>query len=401
MELQLEDKVVNINIVPSGFKNVLYWMHHCYAIAMHISEEKLINLCGQLNGIPKMIFCMYLGARLNAVYKQKLGIKYLHKSLKILKGCSLDKRVLKLINTICSLSLSVGYYGLQKLTRALFYHPQIELELLTISKYVELYYNNALDFAFYFEEYDKINMIFAHINKSSHSYKIRNNCIWYFTAKMRHYIVKHDYKRAMKWYQKAAYKLDEFAECNYDISAFKIWGIYLMYYTQNELKFDYNKRDEYNLEVNGSGTYGFVFLVMHLEKHDIKNQYILDKSYLIRDICLTTSYGKFQCAKLFFKNAMYSMARKYVIKSCTLSPELPIIKRSGDIWKQIIIDKCKELCCSYCGVNNHNNILKSCGGCGKVQYCSRKCQKKSWKYVHGHICLKDTQMCYLIRSYSA
>eukprot|EP01084_Bolivina_argentea_P131714 232457_1 len=46
--------------------------------------------------------------------------------------------------------------------------------------------------------------------------------------------------------------------------------------------------------------------------------------------------------------------------------------------------KCKKMKCSNCDKKG----LKSCIGCMKISYCSRKCQKKHWKYKHKYECRK-------------
>lgn len=43
--------------------------------------------------------------------------------------------------------------------------------------------------------------------------------------------------------------------------------------------------------------------------------------------------------------------------------------------------------CFQCGKGNDNSVeLRLCGGCKVVRFCSRKCQKLSWKQEHGKEC---------------
>ncbi|KAF9642538.1 hypothetical protein BDM02DRAFT_3124476 [Thelephora ganbajun] len=43
--------------------------------------------------------------------------------------------------------------------------------------------------------------------------------------------------------------------------------------------------------------------------------------------------------------------------------------------------------CAYCNKTMEMKSLKKCGACGGVMYCSRECQKLSWKLTHKYTCV--------------
>jgi hypothetical protein len=43
--------------------------------------------------------------------------------------------------------------------------------------------------------------------------------------------------------------------------------------------------------------------------------------------------------------------------------------------------------CAQCWVSSESTAVAPCGGCRKVSYCSKKCQKQHWKRLHKASCL--------------
>ena len=77
-------------------------------------------------------------------------------------------------------------------------------------------------------------------------------------------------------------------------------------------------------------------------------------------------------------------SKKYIKKIVRYNKERKIMKLKEEIDR-----KYKNLECMECGVDIDNCKLKACGGCGKVVYCSKVCQKKSCnrdKIVHRFNC---------------
>ena len=50
--------------------------------------------------------------------------------------------------------------------------------------------------------------------------------------------------------------------------------------------------------------------------------------------------------------------------------------------------KWRNSTCNNCKIKDINTTLKACRGCQRVYYCSRRCQKNSWKTTHRYECGK-------------
>ncbi len=51
--------------------------------------------------------------------------------------------------------------------------------------------------------------------------------------------------------------------------------------------------------------------------------------------------------------------------------------------------KSKRLVCANCYKRNKKNKFKTCTGCAKIVYCSRRCQKIHWNKTHNKTCCKE------------
>eukprot|EP01084_Bolivina_argentea_P054289 99604_1 len=345
-------------------------------------ENNLFRLCSESTELMQMAVCVVDGMNMNAQNKYKRGIKYLHKALKLMKIYNNHKMcdsICILIQTMCFYHLSLSYLALQKFRKASEYHNNITVNMLEPT-YRNIYYQNALDLAFYLEEFYKINDIFAKIDK----FNIASTCIWFYTAKLRYYMHHKNYISGVKWLHIANSKMHQFEANVHDKDAFTIWSICLIYRTQNKLLFDIENVPFRQL--NGSAIYGLTYLVILLDQQDKSNKYKTEQFFIVQLIGDKSSFSGFNLGKFCYKNKLYLLAKKLIRKACKRSPQLPIIQNGGKQWKETTTNKWNTLCCSHCNIKY--DCLKSCNGCGKVQYCSRKCQKKSWRDVHRYKCDK-------------
>eukprot|EP01084_Bolivina_argentea_P263211 445395_1 len=88
--------------------------------------------------------------------------------------------------------------------------------------------------------------------------------------------------------------------------------------------------------------------------------------------------------------ALYQTAWIFLKKSVKLTNDLVLI--NSNCLK--LIQKCEtkwtDMKCGYCGImySKLGTKLKCCKGCCRMFYCSKRCQKWSWKYHHRYKCSK-------------
>lgn len=64
-----------------------------------------------------------------------------------------------------------------------------------------------------------------------------------------------------------------------------------------------------------------------------------------------------------------------------------VLRKEGIAMPWLKGDVKTEKCCYRCQVRNSQFVeLRLCGGCELVRYCSRRCQKISWKHQHRYEC---------------
>lgn len=80
----------------------------------------------------------------------------------------------------------------------------------------------------------------------------------------------------------------------------------------------------------------------------------------------------------------------------SIDPNLNIVTEGnrGDAMRhtrQYIKNIPKPIHCEWSGCGKKHEKLRVCSGCRMSYYCSKSCQKKSWKIQHGNVCHKLSQ----------
>eukprot|EP01084_Bolivina_argentea_P155380 270767_1 len=181
----------------------------------------------------------------------------------------------------------------------------------------------------------------------------------------------------------------------------KSWRFNVESYARNHLIQTFLKRTDFEFLVSGPGINSFVRAKLALRD----KQYIKAKTYFIETICSGHSLYIVSKSSLYLSELCYSFSEyqiglrclKAAYKICYvhdgkhISPSFVL---KGYVKKKELIKKqMQKMVCFNCKLRTK---LRSCSGCMKVMYCSKRCQKIHWKCIHCETCDKSWSNTFIV-----
>eukprot|EP01084_Bolivina_argentea_P084039 152094_1 len=243
----------------------------------------------------------------------------------------------------------------------------------------------------YFKWRIQLNFFFNYFDAMSNALyeysqlNVANNNLWYYTAKMKYYLMMNKYTEATIWYKIASTNMNKLCYPALDLLEFEIWNIYRMLC---EGKYIISSIWDISCEEITSVPliYAIVYIVLKLNETGIDKEFEDALWYFLS--FKTYAFVEYHVAIQLYKCEMYILSKKKMRKAIKRTSELQIIERNGKQWLKEMKNVCDNLWCDYCGIKNNTKGIRlmTCIQCMKAKYCSRHCQKKGWKYEHKFKC---------------
>eukprot|EP01084_Bolivina_argentea_P071019 129170_1 len=305
------------------------------------------------------------------------AIKCLEKCIKIILALSLKSNAKNVFLSTSRQQLTVLYlHTTNKWRKAQLIQDQVNVQYL---EEPSNYFYWKVQLVFLFSDFNAMNIsLIGYKNLYSPP-----DQLWYYTAKMKYYFMMNKFTEGKHWCEIAAKIMEK--ELHYvNYADFQIWKLYGDLCEDKCISwhghFDMGLMDHLPL------IYGMVYLALKLNETEIDKPL---EDFLWYWLCKQRyAFVEYHVAIQFFKCKMYLLSKQMMRRAIKRTPELPIIQKKGILDMKQIKSVYQSICCDYCGkMNNTKGIhLMTCVACMKAKYCSRKCQKKAWKYEHRFDC---------------
>eukprot|EP00483_Globobulimina_turgida_P001072 UN01074 len=321
----------------------------------------------------------------------KRKIKYLLKMLNIASKHAFMgyQNVKEHFMVLCYQSLCLLYHKRDKLEKAIYFNNKIITKYLRTEKEYGQYYRYKFILALVFGNHNAIKQVIESLRQSNFDTKH----LWYYTYQLIYSTMRTQYAKAVVCRHRAISVYN--ASITSMRSAFEIWGLYLTICMNQLNKENENTLNEImtsirreQIELTDLSIMGLVYIAVHSTECNLHVSKGLLENVWLCLLDIPHALAEYHISRICFAEKEFILSYIKMKRAIKRTPELPIIKQNGQDWIDKLENVLTNFRCKGCGVKNNTNeiVLRPCTGCANALYCSRKCQKRDWKYKHRLIC---------------